>query len=218
MLREGPPELVAGLESGHESVNSAFRKLLNHQRRCDRDKLAEQIRQQPPAFPNGPFDVAATDPPWPIHDAPYPTQTFRQMAATPLLDLLADDAIVWMWTINRFLYEALQIARDVWQLEQLNILTWDKVRVGTGCYLRGQTEHCVLLRRGNPIFTQGAYTTLIREQAREDSRKPELFYRLVEDTCPGSKVELYARQNRPGWHAHGAEQDVFPPIPDGQAA
>jgi len=45
---------------------------------------------------------------------------------------------------------------------------------------------------------------------REHSRKPEEFYELVEATCPGSKLELFAREKRPGWEAWGAETDRFP--------
>jgi N6-adenosine-specific RNA methylase IME4 len=45
---------------------------------------------------------------------------------------------------------------------------------------------------------------------REHSRKPEEFYILVEATCPGSKVELFARQARAGWQAFGDQTDLFP--------
>ena len=74
-----------------------------------------------------------------------------------------------------------------------------------------QTEHCLLLTRGKPIFDPEDATTLIRERAREHSRKPEAFYALVERTCPGAKLELFARERRPGWEPWGAEVDYFPP-------
>ena len=41
-------------------------------------------------------------------------------------------------------------------------------------------------------------TTLLHARAREHSRKPEKFYRLVESLCPGTKVRLFARTPRIG--------------------
>ena len=40
-------------------------------------------------------------------------------------------------------------------------------------------------------------------------RKPDEFYALVESLCPGSKVELFARQAREGWSAHGNDTNQF---------
>jgi N6-adenosine-specific RNA methylase IME4 len=174
--------------------------------------LAEQIRQRPPPLPSGPFDVVVVDPPWPYPEGmlPYPSIDLDQVAEIPIPQLLAENAVVWLWTTNRFMYQALRIAIECWQLEQQNILTWDKQRPGTGHWLRGETEHCLLLRRGNPTFLQENHTTILRARAREHSRKPDEFYTLVEETCPGAKVELFSRQQRAGWHAHGAETDLYP--------
>jgi len=159
--------------------------------------------------------VLVVDPPWPYAAGmlPYPPMSLEQIAALPIGELLADDAIVWLWTTNAFLYDAQRIAREDWQLEQRNVLTWDKQRPGTGHWLRGETEHCLLLTRGNPVFVQNNTTTILRARSREHSRKPDEFYRLVEQTCPGAKAELFARQQRPGWHTHGAETNLFPAQP-----
>ena len=48
--------------------------------------------------------------------------------------------------------------------------------------------------------------TIIR---REHSRKPEEFYTLVEETCPGGRVELLSRQQRKGWKAYGNNTGLF---------
>jgi hypothetical protein len=83
------------------------------------------------------------------------------------------------------------------------------VRKGTGEWLRGQTEHCLLAARGKPVFIHGSYTTVLRASRREHSRKPDEFYTLVEDTCPGSRLELFARQARAGWQAFGDQTALF---------
>jgi hypothetical protein len=64
--------------------------------------------------------------------------------------------------------------------------------MGTGDWLRGKTEHCILAVRGQPTVTLTNQTTLLDGPVREHSRKPEEFYALVEALCPGSKVELFA--------------------------
>ena len=47
---------------------------------------------------------------------------------------------------------------------------------------------------------------------REHSRKPDAFYALVESLCPApdnGRLELFAREARPGWIAAGAEVGKF---------
>ena len=56
--------------------------------------------------------------------------------------------------------------------------------MGTGEWLRGQTEHCLVAARGKPLFLGGSNTTVLHAARREHSRKPEVFCRLVEAACP----------------------------------
>jgi hypothetical protein len=90
------------------------------------------------------------------------------------------------------------------------ILTWVKDRFGTGDWLRGQTEHCLLCVRGRPMVTLSNQSTVLFGPVREHSRKPDEFYALVEALCPGPKVELFARTSREGWACHGNETERFP--------
>jgi N6-adenosine-specific RNA methylase IME4 len=57
--------------------------------------------------------------------------------------------------------------------------------MGTGDWLRGQTEHC-----GNPFSSHGRSTTVLAALRREHSRKPEEFYSLVEGTRPALAASL----------------------------
>jgi len=71
--------------------------------------------------------------------------------------------------------------------------------MGNGDWLRGQTEHCLLAIRRQPVFVGGHQTTVLEAVRREHSRKPEEFYVVVEAMCPGTKVELFGRQQRDKW-------------------
>ena len=74
--------------------------------------------------------------------------------------------------------------------------------MGTGDWLRGQSEHCLLCVRGRPVVNLTNQTTIIHGAVRDHSRKPDEFYRMVEFLCPGAKVELFAREKRLGWQMH----------------
>ena len=50
---------------------------------------------------------------------------------------------------------------------------------------------------------------LLLAPRREHSRKPDEFFALVEKVFPGSKLEMFSREARPGWAAWGAEPERF---------
>jgi N6-adenosine-specific RNA methylase IME4/ParB-like chromosome segregation protein Spo0J len=185
-------------------------------------KKAEAIAAEPPPLPQGPFRVIVADPPWAYdsrasdvsHRAanPYPQMAIDAIRALPVASLAHDDAILWLWTTNSHLREAFTVV-DAWGFRHKTILTWAKDRIGTGDWLRGQTEHCLVAVRGRPVVTLSNQSTLLTAPMREHSRKPDEFYALVESLCPapmGGRLELFARQARPGWAAMGAEIDRFP--------
>ena len=185
-------------------------------------KKAEAIAAEPPPLPQGPFRVIVADPPWAYNSRatdvshraanPYPQMAIDAIRALPVASLAHDDAILWLWTTNSHLREAFTVV-DAWGFRHKTILTWAKDRIGTGDWLRGQTEHCLVAVRGRPVVTLSNQSTLLTAPMREHSRKPDEFYALVESLCPapaGGRLELFARQARPGWAAMGAEIDRFP--------
>ena len=138
--------------------------------------------------------------------ARIPTMTVPEICAMPVAELAADDAILWLWVTNPNLRHAYHGDRRL-GLPGAHILTWVKPHFGTGHWLRGQTEHCILAVRGRPTVTLTNQATVLHAPApeRRHSRKPDEFYQLVESLCPGSKLELFCRQPRPGWASHGDE-------------
>ncbi len=174
-------------------------------------KQAKELDASPPDLPTGPFQVIVADPPWRYdsgNDLPYPTMDIEEIKAMPIRDIAADDAILWLWATNAHLRVAFEVV-DVWGFEYKTLLTWVKDRMGTGEWLRGQTEHCLLAVRGKPVFVNGNYTTALDAARREHSRKPEEFFALVEATSPGGRVELFCREQRRGWHVYGNEVRKF---------
>ena len=138
--------------------------------------------------------------------------TPEEIAALPVGALACDDAILWLWTTNAFMRHAFTCL-DAWGFGEKTILTWAKDRMGTGDWLRGQTEHCILAVRGRPIVTLTNQTTLLCGALREHSRKPDSFFALVEALCPGSRLEMFARAPRDGWASWGNETARFAATP-----
>jgi N6-adenosine-specific RNA methylase IME4 len=183
---------------------------------------AEAIAREPPPLPEGPFRVVVADPPWgyekrvgdPTHQGaiPYPSMSLEGIKALEVARLAADDAVLWLWTTNAHMREAYEVL-DAWGFTPKTILTWVKPHFGTGDWLRGQTEPCLLAVRGQPVVTLTNQATVLHAPSRGHSRKPEEFYTLVESLCPGSKVELFARTPRPGWVQHGSELGLLEAVP-----
>jgi len=188
-------------------VSGAYKKLKTKE-------AAAAIAKEPPPLPRGPFRVLVVDPPWqydsrgndPTHRAanPYPSMTLAEIMAIPIPKLACADSVLWLWTTNAFLRAAFGIA-EAWGFTYKTLLTWAKDRMGTGDWLRGQTEHCLLCIRGKPTIVLTNQTTLLHGPLRKHSQKPEEFYTMVEKLCPGSKVELFQREARDGWIGHGNE-------------
>ncbi|HEY7309552.1 MAG TPA: MT-A70 family methyltransferase [Gemmataceae bacterium] len=177
-----------------------------------------QIAAEPPPLPDGPFRVIVIDPPWHYEKRsedvsqrgaiPYPSMSLDEIAALPIASMAAEDGTLWLWTTNAHLFDCPQLL-SAWGFTHKTVLTWGKDRMGCGDWLRGQTEHCILAVRGQPVVELTNQTTLLTAPVREHSRKPEEFYQLVEALCPGSKVELFQRAPRLGWIGHGNEMTRF---------
>lgn len=187
-------------------------------KQISKERIVARINAEPKPLPVGPFRVIVADPPWPyekrVEDSthrganPYPTMSLEDIRALGVEGLAHEDAILWLWTTNAFMREAFTVV-DAWGFREKTILTWAKPKMGVGDWLRGQTEHAILAVHGKPTVTLMNQTTLLAAPVREHSRKPEEFFLLVEKLCPGSKLELFARESRVGWASWGGEEGKF---------
>jgi N6-adenosine-specific RNA methylase IME4 len=132
----------------------------------------------------------------------------KEIKALPVGDIVHENAVLWLWTTNAHLRLAFDVI-EAWGFEYKTVLTWVKNGIGTGDWLRGQTEHCLLATRGVPVFLKGQASTALEAARREHSRKPEEFFDLVERLCPGSKVELFSCEDREGWRGFGDQRQLF---------
>lgn len=202
--------VITMLEKGEaKNVRDAVRKLTL-------EAQVAAIKKTPP--PVGQFEVLVVDPPWTFNKTredddtqrgrtPYPTMTEEQIAAIKLP--VATNSILWLWTTNAHLVtgEASRILQ-AWGFNPKTMLTWVKPKMGVGDWLRGQTEHCIMATKGRPVVTPPIPSTVLNAPVGAHSEKPDEFYALVENLCPGAKGELFARKARQGWNQHGVELET----------
>ena len=169
-------------------------------------------------IPEGVFEVIAIDPPWPYGTAdqydsegfrggtPYPEMSLDELAALELP--AAKDCVLWLWTTHRFMRHAFHLL-DAWGFEEKVILTWVKDRMGTGRWLRSQSEFVILAVRGKPQVDLTNQTTVLHAPMRQHSRKPDEFYEMVESLCIGRRLDFFSRERRKGWEQMGNDPDMF---------
>jgi MT-A70 len=151
--------------SGAEITTSGLLKEWKREREQTlRQQARESIAQQSLEFPKGPYRVIVIDPPWRYDSregrGPYPDMDIDEIQALPVAALAHAHCVLWLWTTNAFVREAFACL-EAWGFEQKTILTWIKDRAGTGHWLRGKTEHCILAVRGRPLVGLTDQTTAL---------------------------------------------------------
>ena len=169
------------------------------------------------------YSVVVEDPAWPERGGGgrgaqehYPLMSTDEICALPVRDCLAEDVHYWLWTTNRFLPDALRVlaARNCCYK---TLFVWYKStsaesrpQVGLGQYARGSHELLLFGTRGRPALPAPAVrpSTVIVAPRGPHSAKPEAAWQVIEAVSSGRnglRLELNARQARPGWTAIGHE-------------
>lgn len=186
--------------------------------------------------PKGGFKVVYADPPWKyaargaqtvgasrLPDRHYRTMRHADICAMPIGDLAASSSWLFMWTTWPHLKQALQVM-DAWGFEYSSeAFTWIKLKrnhtgelftrrsihMTTGYTTRKNTEPCLLGRRGSPKRLRADIQEAIFAPVREHSRKPDEAAERIVRYAPGPRIELFAREARPGFVGWGNELGKF---------
>jgi N6-adenosine-specific RNA methylase IME4 len=186
---------------------------------------------RPRTFPRHPkrYTIIAADPPWTffhggqnVHKAPnrnpkrhYGCMSLEEVCALPVASIAAPDAALFLWTTAAHLQEALQVI-EAWGFKYKSHCAWIKPRMGLGANYRNQHELMLFARRGNLLAPKDYRRPLsiFEGETFRHSQKPDEAYERIERMYPGHgpRIELFARQVRPGWNRWGNE------IPGGPGA
>ena len=212
-------EVAAG-ESGKKELTSAgvVKRAKQKKRKDDIQKQRDEIESGEIKLPKGVFEIIAIDPPWKYDTAdqydpsgfrggtPYPEMSVDELAELELP--AAKDCVLWLWTTHKFMRHAFTLL-DAWGFEEKVIITWAKDRMGTGRWLRSQSEFCIMAVKGCPKVDLTNQTTVLHAPMRQHSRKPDEFYKLVESLCIGRRLDYFSREKRTGWGQVGNDPDKF---------
>jgi len=171
-------------------------------------------------LPNKKYKIIYADPPWKqtkgglrksrpnqMKELDYPTLSLEDIK---LILQKIDSQILFLWTIDKFLFEAQKMGEELGYKLHARIV-WDKENgIAPAFTLRYSHEYLLFMYK-SPMLTidenqRGKFTTVLREKATKHSKKPIKAYELIEALYPNiEKIELFARNKRFGWDAWGNE-------------
>ena len=145
-------------------------------------------------------------------DRHYELMKTKEIMKLPVQNLAHPDGChLYLWATNNHIQDAFEVVK-AWGFQYVTIITWIKPgNPGLGQYFRGKTEHCIFAttkkklpyKLENGKRCQGV-TGFVAERTIH-SRKPDDMRQMIEKVSYGPMIELFARQDSPGWDIWGNE-------------
>ena len=164
------------------------------------------------------YGAILIDPPWKFQtysdkgrgrSPKYGVHAFKDLAEIGPENVAADDCGLFIWCIDTHVPEMLRLI-DLWGFKfKTKAFVWVKPRIGLGYWSRKQSEICWLATKGKPKRLNADVREIIEAPTREHSRKPDEIYSRIERLVDGPYLEMFARQQWPGWDSWGNEVDKF---------
>lgn len=176
------------------------------------ERVARDEDLESPALPVGIYDLLYVDPPWQYEHVKTESRAIENHYPTMALDSIkslivpaSENAVMFLWATSPKLAEAIEVVA-AWGFSYRTCAVWDKEIIGMGYYFRQQHELLLVCTRGEPGTPDEAarVSSVIRSRRSRHSAKPPEVYEIIEAMYPhASKVELFARNDRVGWHSWG---------------
>ena len=150
------------------------------------------------------YDLIIADPPW-KQSKGGKKSVRKNSSGEPL-----DNAVLFLWTIDKYLFEAEQIARDLGYKLHARMV-WNKVTgIPAAFTIRFGHEYLLYMYKGKllPVDKdeRGKIHSVFTEQVKRHSQKPEVSFEIINRLYPDAKkIELYARTERNGFDCWGNE-------------
>jgi N6-adenosine-specific RNA methylase IME4 len=184
------------------------------------------------------YRIILADPPWQYRvwsrdmgrrtaESFYRTMALEDIKALrPRIDQwAAKDCALFLWVTSPCLPNGPAVI-DAWGFRYINVaFTWvkryrnGKPFMGNGHYTRQNAEPCLLGIRGRmPVKVRNILSVIETEHSTrsQHSRKPDEQYARIEALYDGPYLELFARQQWPGWDTWGLEApgDMYQRVTD----
>jgi N6-adenosine-specific RNA methylase IME4 len=222
LMEKEKPELYQKIYYG----DTSFKDVKKEEKKDQKNKQVEETRKritEENLTVSGVYDVVSIDPPWAYNEkggfstiqydsesnrgaVDYPTMTVSELRDIEIPN--KNNSVMFLWTTHAFLRDAFDLL-ECWGFKYKATMVWDKDKMGIGRTIRLQCEFCLIGTCGSPLLTGDSVRDIIREARREHSRKPEAFYRVVDQLTTGRKLDYFSREKREGWDSYGIESDKF---------
>ena len=171
------------------------------------------------------YDLIVIDPPWRFRtwgehnqaksaSKHYSLMQTDDIKSMPVSQLAQADCLLLLWATGAMMPQAIDCMK-AWGFTYKSQMAWrkttpaGKVRMGTGYWARSMHEPILIGSIGKPPKFS-AFPSLFDGIAREHSRKPDEFYRLVDKHAAGlRRADVFSRQKREGWDSFGNETEKF---------
>jgi N6-adenosine-specific RNA methylase IME4 len=135
---------------------------------------------------------------------PYQTMTGIQLAGINVRSIAADGAQLWLWSPSRQIGDA-TLLMQLWGFSYAGLFIWKKPPT-LGPWIRHDTEFLLRgVRKDARIKLPAPPQTHQWPRPKRHSEKPAQAYELIAEFSPGPRVDIFARQSRPGFEAWGNE-------------
>ena len=173
------------------------------------------------------YSVIYADPPWEYKESggghrgtagmPYPSMTTEEICSLPVNEIADTRSILFIWATFPRLKDCLKVM-DAWGFSYYGLgFDWTKTGkngkpcYGMGYYTRQNNEVCLIgVRKERLKPIDRSISCVIQSIRREHSRKPDevrvAIERILGDV---PRIELFARQEFPGWDCWGNQTDMF---------
>lgn len=172
-------------------------------------------------FPQKKYKIIYADPPWRYNDRKcngacenhYSTMNLNDICNLPVEKITEKNSILFLWATYPMLKEALQVIES-WGFKYTTIaFQWIKLNkknplpfFGLGRWTRGNTECCLLAKKGKISRINNSISQLIISPIEKHSKKPnEARDKIVKLIGDLPRIELFARKTYPGWDSWGNE-------------
>lgn len=173
------------------------------------------------------YSVIYADPPWEYKESggghrgtagmSYPSMTTEEICSLPVNEIADTRSILFIWATFPRLKDCLKVM-DAWGFSYYGLgFDWTKTGkngkpcYGMGYYTRQNNEVCLIgVRKERLKPIDRSISCVIQSIRREHSRKPDevrvAIERILGDV---PRIELFARQEFPGWDCWGNQTDMF---------
>lgn len=180
-------------------------------------------------FPDKKYQIIYADPPWKQNrggkksvrpnssgiELPYHVCSLEEIETlmSKAFWLGTENNVLFLWTIDKYLFEAQTMAEKYGYKLHARMI-WNKVTgIPAAFTIRFGHEYLLYMYHGNllPVAKdqRGKWHSVLTEQVKRHSQKPEIAYQLIESLYPDvEKFEMFARQKRQGWDVWGDSENL----------